>query len=184
MDTHAVIMSEFRELLTTVPYNKITIATICQACSISKKTFYKYFDNKLEIVQAIYHKDFIAPFLELREILPMDGIRSASIHMTELDLQTLKKNRTIYENLLKNYGRMELIDLMIQNTEQFNREVYREQYYTFDNLGFAAYFAAASGTMIKIRWMESGFKETPEELGKLIINYVLARITTQHHFVE
>jgi hypothetical protein len=176
METSEVIKEGFRDLLKTVPYDKITIVDICQAAAIAKRTLYKYFENKPELVQAIYYDDFIVPLVEVRKILPIDEMKSSQTHLSERDLKTLKDKRVIYENLLKNYGRMELIDLMIKNTQEFNHKVYTIQNFSIDDVEFASYFVATSSVMAKIRWMEGGFKESPERMAKLINDYSLSHL--------
>ncbi|MDR0515375.1 MAG: TetR/AcrR family transcriptional regulator [Coriobacteriaceae bacterium] len=176
VETSEAIKAAFRELLRKTPYDRITIADICQAATIAKRTLYKYFESKADLVNAICYDDFISPLVEVRKILPIDEIRSSQTHLTERDLVTLKDNRDVYGNLLRNFGRMELIDLFITNTAAFNRKVYSAQGFPIENIEFAAYFVAAATTMSKIYWMENGFKESPQQMARLINDFSLAHL--------
>ena len=175
METIEVVKKGFRELLEAMPYDKITVMSICRSASISKKTFYKYFASKPEIVQAIYYDDFIVPILELNRLLPLQNVKSAPTLITERDFKTLFENRKIYLNLLENYGRMQFIDLIIQNTESSCLKTMSSSGLSELDLEFSAYFIAATSAMIKIRWMEGGFKESPETMTKLLNTWVVYR---------
>jgi AcrR family transcriptional regulator len=179
METVDIIKREFRARLAAMPYDKITIKDICEGANVSKKTLYKYFAGKPEIVEALYYDDFVAPVEALQKILPVTNIKSASLLMSERDFETLYSQRDIYCNLLKNYGRMQFIDLIIRHTEDNNRRIYATRAIQGADLDFSAYYVAASSAMLKVRWMETGFKESPKAMAKLFIYWVMCRF--RHH---
>lgn len=167
MKTSETIKEGFRKLLETVAYDKITITDICQAAPVSKKTFYKYFDDKPGLVEAVYYDDFVAPIYDLYRLLPLHNIKSSSILVFDRAFETLYDNRDIYLNLLENYGRMQFIDLIIRSHEPVTRETLQGLELSELDLDFLSYYIAANNAMIKVRWMESGFKESPATMARL-----------------
>jgi AcrR family transcriptional regulator len=176
METVDSIKEAFRSLLKTTPYDRISIMELCTTASISKKTLYKYFEGKPDIVETLIYDDIVAPVLELRRILPNNDIKSASILMIERDFETMYDNREMYKNLLKNFGRMEFIDIIISITEKLNLNVYSTLNLSEADLKYSSYFVAAANAMVKTRWIENNFEESPKQMAKLTSEWTLSHL--------
>lgn len=124
MDAQAGIKTTFRELLERKPYNEITIAEICRNAHVSSKTFYKYYEGKPGLVRALMYDDWAAPVLQVREVLPLDAIRSGTHLMVEQSFEKIWEQRVLYRNLFKYYGRTELTDDIVSVLEPLNRGIY------------------------------------------------------------
>ena len=51
--TRQIIINSFSELLQTTPLAKITVSAICAKASINRSTFYRYYDNPLQLYESI-----------------------------------------------------------------------------------------------------------------------------------
>ncbi|MCC8162194.1 MAG: TetR/AcrR family transcriptional regulator C-terminal domain-containing protein [Lachnospiraceae bacterium] len=107
------------ELMQEVPFEKITVAQICEKFGMSRKSFYYHFKDKYDLVAWIFDENFIAivkkeqkdawAFMELlcsflyenrdfyRKVLVVEGQNSFSAHFEEL-LSPMIQNRlqTVY----------------------------------------------------------------------------------------
>ena len=61
--TRQIITNSFSELLQTTPLSKITVSAICAKASINRSTFYRYYENPLQLYESI--EDLF--FSEIRE---------------------------------------------------------------------------------------------------------------------
>lgn len=61
--TRQIITNSFSELLQTTPLSKITVSAICAKASINRSTFYRYYENPLQLYESI--EDWF--FSEIRE---------------------------------------------------------------------------------------------------------------------
>ena len=61
--TRQIITNSFSELLQTTPLSKITVSAICAKASINRSTFYRYYENPLQLYESI--EDWF--FNEIRE---------------------------------------------------------------------------------------------------------------------
>lgn len=118
------IKSTFCELLERKPYSEITIGELCRTAHVSSKTFYKHYDGKPDLVRAIMYDDWVNPVLQVREVLPLDSIRSSSHLMIEQSFERIYQRRSIYLNLFKHYGRAQLNDDIGRLLAPLNRQIY------------------------------------------------------------
>ena len=137
------IKDTFRALLRTTPYDTITVGDISAAAFVSKKTFYKYFENKEAVVHALYRDDFIQPVLDIRSCLEVDKSPTVVPLMLERNYETLYSNRDIYLNLIEHYGWEKFVELRIESSQSMNRDIYARHGVTGRELEYAAYFVAA-----------------------------------------
>lgn len=175
-DTELIVKEGFRSLLTSMPYNKITVDHICEAAAISKKTFYKYYSSKQDLLEDFYESEFLSNVYVIRKAIPVDKIDQAPLAMTTRDFEVFYENRELFCNLLQNYGEAELANLIIKLTEKVNRVIYEEVGLSGTELLFGAFFVASSGAMTKIRWMKNGFDQSPKELAALYFEWALSRL--------
>jgi AcrR family transcriptional regulator len=66
------IIETATELFTEHGIRRITIEEICRTAGASKMTFYKYFDNKIDLLRHIWERWFDEGYRELEDIDAMD----------------------------------------------------------------------------------------------------------------
>jgi AcrR family transcriptional regulator len=57
-DNKIKVVYAMSELMETIPFEKLTIAEICEAAGLSRATFYRYFDDKYSVAQ--WHCDYVS----------------------------------------------------------------------------------------------------------------------------
>ncbi|MDR1184229.1 MAG: TetR/AcrR family transcriptional regulator [Coriobacteriales bacterium] len=168
------IKSSFTALLGDTAYNQITVAQICKKASVSKKTFYRHFDSKHEILVAFIKDDIVEPVKNLRELLPLDSIKSAPLLVMERSHHILYEHRFLYKNLIESLGRMALAELFTNITYELNYEIYSNFDLSPRDRDFAAYFVAAASAMIQTRWLEQGCPIDEKQMAKLTDIWVMS----------
>jgi AcrR family transcriptional regulator len=176
MEIPALITAAYRRLLNAMDYGQITIEDICKEASVSRKTLYKYFANKLAITVAIIYEDSIHPTEMLKKAMPADTLKSAPSLMLERSYQLMLDSRRAYENLLSGLGRAKLADLMLDVTLTFTRALFAKDPWKLpeDEREYAAYFVAAAQAMTKTRWIADGMRTPPAKMAKLTVTWLWA----------
>ena len=57
--TKKALASSLKKLLEVMPFEKITIADICDGCSMNRKSFYYHFRDKYDLVNWIFDTEFL-----------------------------------------------------------------------------------------------------------------------------
>ena len=58
--TKRALAAALRELMNEIPFEKISIAQICEKCEMNRKSFYYHFKDKYDLVNWIFDTEFIA----------------------------------------------------------------------------------------------------------------------------
>lgn len=94
--TKRVLAATFKKLVCKHSFEKVNVSGICDACGVSRKTFYYHFQDKYELAEWIFHTEFIAV---LKETDTSDQWAFASAIC-----QYFFKERTYYAGLLRYSG--------------------------------------------------------------------------------
>ena len=57
--TKRALAASVRELMKETPFEKISVAQICERCGMNRKSFYYHFKDKYDLVNWIFDTDFI-----------------------------------------------------------------------------------------------------------------------------
>jgi AcrR family transcriptional regulator len=154
MDAVHSFVAALRKTLDDKPYNKITVQDLCDRAGLSRRTFYKHFEDKDAVARAMVHEDYIEPPLSMRSIMDLDKITSAWLLMTEQTYKTIYENRTRYLNLLANFGKLKLLEIIVDENYQFSKNVFANYDYDELEMDYAAYVMATVSAMTTIRGIE------------------------------
>lgn len=58
--TKRALASALKELMEQIPFEKISVAMICEKCGMNRKSFYYHFRDKFDLVNWIFDTDFIS----------------------------------------------------------------------------------------------------------------------------
>ena len=179
MSTEDQIAAAFTNLLGKKAYDQITIAEICRVADVSNKTLYKHFENKEAIVRHVIRQDFVTPVLALRELLPLDEIKSATMLLLEKNSATVWENRAFYKNVIKNMGRDAFMQAFTEEVTALNRRLYTQTAATQDfsdlEREFVAFYLAQSQAAIIVWWLGEHEDLSPKEVAHLFNDWGFAR---------
>ncbi len=57
--TKQILMDSFKDLVRTIPLEKITIADICKRNGMNRKSFYYHFKDKYDLIKHIFQTEFV-----------------------------------------------------------------------------------------------------------------------------
>jgi len=99
------VLNAMTELMKDTPFDKLTIASICQAAHISRTTFYRYFDDKFSVPQWHARYAFMQGTNEIGRTLSWyEGYYITELLMTEqLDFYAAVSKSNDY-NAIDNYS--------------------------------------------------------------------------------
>ena len=142
-------------LMAELPFDEITVTRICQEAQVGRKTFYRHFQEKEDVVTLMI--DYLREEYE-KELAQVPLEEAAGYHFRFLS------QRMEFMLLLYSSGCVPLL------TERFSVLLPRVMPRWSEDERENAYRTAAvvAGTEAVVRlWAEWGFRETPEELVQL-----------------
>lgn len=147
------------ELMRKMPYEDITVTTLCRAAGLSRRVFYHLFANKSDALLALIDHRILASGNH-------DTVNGDEVLRF---FRYWKEQQPLLDALQANRQTGLLLERMIENAI---REEYDLRYWLKRN-GWEKerdlivfYFTGAMGLIY--RWYYGGFRETPEEMAQLL----------------
>ncbi|MCH3967196.1 MAG: TetR/AcrR family transcriptional regulator [Atopobiaceae bacterium] len=171
--TRRDIIVALLELLKTNSLAEITITQIAQEAKVARRTFYLNYQNKEGVM-----KDYIEVlFDEFSRSLQTAGSRD-SRHDTIAFFRFWKEHREFLLLLQRNSLLNLLLDeyeQMLEETTLFSIENVMEKDVGAKQMRYVRVVLAASLMGMLLEWVESGFREEPEELAEVMENMMYHR---------
>lgn len=159
--TKKAIMYEFMSILEVKSLDKITVKDICEHCEINRNTFYYYFEDIYDVLNAVFEMEKESV---LEEIKDNSSFLDAYKRSASIILNNKKAVIHIYQSkrgdILRNYLEAVIKDFVGRAVEDAAEgyQIKEEDIRYITN--FYA-FAIAGSTM---RWIENGLPPYREEL--------------------
>ena len=163
--TRMVIRQSFFQLLKEKPVSKITVKEICERSEINRATFYKHYKDPFDLLEKIEEEMLVY----LRNSLVQKKYRNIRTLYTDVLIQ-IKANHEQYDVIGSSHG-----------DSSFSSRVFMASYEQafpliadrFSNLGQAQqnmlYYFISQGCGGAVQyWVESGMRESPEEVAAFI----------------
>lgn len=149
--TKQAIAQSFKELMKRKAFDKISISDITENCHLNRQTFYYHFQDKYELMNWVYYNEIFVPLVEnLNETNFEFKFKQMFSKMLE--------EKDVYKNALSmsaEYGFKQYLFSILKKLVYIfmeNKKSKDIEFYTFGLTG------------VIINWVDSGMKETPEEL--------------------
>lgn len=160
----------FRELVMEKPYQKITVTEICRKAHLSRKTFYDNFQDKEEILQAIFEDDVVKPVRTMNTLLSVRQSRNLQgIYMQNV-YAPIYEDKEFYQKLIRPMKGVDdtFVRVVTHSLEQLNLEIMGDSEISSGlEREYVAYYFASSQAMFMQKWIFDGMLFTPQELGTL-----------------
>ena len=165
--TKRALAQALKDLMRTEPFSKISVGDICQACHMSRKSFYYHFRDKYDLVNWIFDSEFL-------QALRPEDYRSGWALLADL-CAYFYRERDFYRNALlitgqnsfREYFTQAITPVMISFTQDIFEGVEHSAFYV-------TFFTDAILISI-IRWLTEEPRISPEEyLGQL--RHILVRL--------
>jgi len=161
MGTKDRIIEKYIDLVLRRKTADISVTEICKETGISRKTFYSYFKDRLEVVESIFIDEIEKPMRYGFEISIDPEI------VTTIMYRNFKKKKDFYIIAMKEEGKNTLFEDIIIRIQEFNIPVFQNKLSDSVDVEYLSYkFSATQAFMIK-KWILGGMKESPERMAKL-----------------
>lgn len=170
--TKKALAQALKELAGNKPFEKIGVKDICDACGVSRKTFYYHFGDKYALMEWIFDT-------ECSELFAKNGADDLWSKVLTL-CQYFYDNRVFYNNLLQFEGQNafryhfqeSLFELMekylLPEREAIDMVAERNHEWPENILEFYSRFLADAMMGSVYRWLHDGAKQSPEAFVTLL----------------
>ena len=163
--TRNAIIQTFVRLLNQYPMNEITVKDIVEECGINRKTFYYYFQDIYDLLEAVIDEQ--RQEMENRQVTAESAER-----MLHEATCFISKNRKAVLHILQNGKQEKMFDYLHQSIQKnvgaFVEKEAEGSSCTRENLEMIIWLYTDAVYGFFLRWIKNGMKETSEELiGKL-----------------
>lgn len=97
MKTKDLLADSFRELVLTIPFQKISIKMITDKAGVIRPTFYNYFQDKYEVIEYLFEKDVKSKVAVMLD----NGMEQEAVKLLFI---CFEKNMKYYRNLFDIQG--------------------------------------------------------------------------------
>ena len=143
------------DLMGELPFDEITVTRICQEAGVGRKTFYRNFERKEDVVELMI--DYLREEYE-QELLRVPMEDAVRYHFTFLS------QRIEFMKLMHAAGQMSLLNARFAQIQPKVMPRWSDD--ERENAYRAAVVVAGTEAVIRL-WAERGFRETVEELVRL-----------------
>lgn len=159
------IMESLLKLLSEKPYNKITITEITSKAQLARRTFYRNFDSKEEILYMYIQKlcDEYVSLLKEEKILKLPNVSKVYFNFWNNHL-----------NFLILMEKNNLLSMLLQKYNQYLPIIHKEfkhstkQCQSNNTLEYVLAFSAGGFWNMLIKWVHEGAVKTPDEMAELV----------------
>ena len=155
----AQICSALMKLLKTKSYRKITVSQVCDSAGISRPTFYKNFDSMDAVVRY--------KLLKLKKVYDRNHSRSGDICAHLTDFYAFVRSSPEIDLLLTKGKLFSVFEEIVREDYQTRLTSKQEQAPDSTVLEYLPGYLSATVVSLLRKWVESGYRETPEQMGEL-----------------
>ncbi len=155
--------------------DKITVNSLCEKLNISRKTFYKYFKDKYDIIEDIVRTDY--SFHQSIAYLENNHKDESVIILNSL-YSKIYENKDFYYNLLK-YDKeyRYMLDCLYKENRKMNEAVFVQQGFKYKNeteKEYHIHIAALSGMNLVDKWIQDKFKISSRETSEIFFKFIVS----------
>ena len=161
--TKAKMTQALKELMTEVPFEKITVSAIVEKCGIHRQTFYYHFQDRYELLDSIINEELVDPFIRDFKLENMYDkfydLLSTMYNEQDFYINALKINSSELSEYIMDRTEKEFTSLLrtIRKDENIDVRAEENDYILAQFLGFGL-----SGVIVT--WAKDGMKKTPQEM--------------------
>ena len=170
-DAKTAIENAFKDILKEKPYTKVTVSEVCTRAAVSRRSFYKYFDDKEDIVKTLFDEHVVRPMRDLHALLTSADVRLMQDSFIVRMYESLFLEREYYMNLVKPLRGHDdtFLRVVTWSIYDFNMRHIPAIGSSASNwrLDYMSYFFASSQAMFMQKWISDGMTIPPADLAEL-----------------
>jgi len=163
--TKKALAQALKDLMQETRFDKITVGNICDRCEMNRKSFYYHFKSKYDLVDWIYHTEFIC-FAKDKE------------YNDELELLTdmcsyFENNKRFYRRVLKYDNQNSFFNSLTSLLMPVMEKAVDDMFADSENKTFFLTFFADSLILAIKKWLMDTNDMSAEKFVKLLHNTIL-----------
>ena len=155
------------QLLEEKPFSVITVTDVCKAAGAHRSTFYSHYDNTLDLLNEVKDRtmqDFYANFEHLpREVDPKDR------EYLDIYLRFVEENKQLFRVFLENINLFDGFGILMNLESDIKNLSPAKDSRQERTSRYKLLFMASGITSIVSFWLETGCKESRDELADIIL---------------
>lgn len=152
------------EMLGEMPFDKITVQDLCLRAGLPRRSFYRYFENKKDVLDYVLLEMMQECVLYSMEVLPESGELGDVFYQF---FTYWKEQKAGWLRFLRaNHLEIALIRMFHEWLFEERRIRYMKKGISEAHLKTALTFALGGIMMILFQWAEDGYQTDPKELAK------------------
>ena len=168
--TKMAIKESFFKLLAEKPLTQISVKSICDMADINRGTFYAHYSDIHDLVHKLEQE-----MVEVsKTIIDMDEIgKSDQFELYKGIFSNIKNNIQDYKIMLLHPSSVHSLDGLLTDIYEHHAAALRKNKAISDNMIDYSFAFLKQGCMqVLYKWIENGFKESPDEMAKLIVGII------------
>ena len=153
------ICSALMKLLQTKPYRRITVSQVCASAGVSRPTFYKNFDSMDAVVR--YR------LLQMKKSYQRSHPRAGDICAQLTDFYAFVRSSPEIDLLLSKGKLFHVFEDILREDYQAHMTSINGQAPDSTVLEYLPGYLSATVASLLRKWVESGYRQTPEQMGAL-----------------
>ncbi len=170
-NTKHTLAQALKTLMGIRAFEKISVGDICQQCNVSRKSFYYHFQDKYDLMNWVFHTEFVAALQQIPQLDSWQLLLSICTYF--------HKEQVFYRNALSVRGQNCFQDYFIETIEPFIYILVQEMFAATDNIQFFVTFYTDAFLAALIRWLNEGTPTPPEEFAHLLFEVFPSRPSAQ-----
>lgn len=180
-DVRTSILDAFVRLVPEYSYDGTTIEMICKEASVARRTLYRHFPSKEDLVVGQIERDFIEPSKVFRASFPVDKIAQANDILQMSSFLNIERNLSFYESLLKTFGRGRLVELIVGANAAYSKGVWAEYLEKPEDLDYVSCLFSWITAVSAVWWLDGHTDMDPRHVAKMMDEYGYAYWSPLQH---
>lgn len=156
-------------IMTTKPYTKISITEITEKADVVRRTFYRNFESKEDVLETYIYSIFLSLQEQLQELEEYDEYL-----MARVCFEYMARHKVFLNLLLENDLFILVLKVLEDHMDDFNRRFKGDRLNDFDPTFISYYSSYKTAGLWRIlkKWLSSGMKESPEQMASYFENII------------
>ena len=164
------IQEKFKNMIKS-SISHISISQICQEANVSRKTFYKYYDDIYDLIQQIIQHDLFEP---LTQLSTMDHLKANdSITVLNSMYSTIYKQKDFYSHLYYRYKEEDVLKQCIfKENVKLNTVIFQNIHEDETEKNYHIHIAAMAGANLIEKWIVEDYSISSRQLAEIFYKYI------------
>ena len=161
--TRYALADSIKELMKTIPLDKITVKEIVTNCGTTRQTFYRNFKDKYDLV--IWYFDKI-----VQKTIKQMGVSLTLKEGLVKKFTLMKQDKTFFISAFSSSDYNSLLYYDYKCMYQFYQEVASQKGELSSDILFLLEFYCHGSMDQTVEWVKQGMKRSPEEMATLLVD--------------